>query len=330
MTITPHRARSLGLLAGAALAMSLVVNAPAAGAAAPGPSVSVTDGVLTIHGTAADENVTVALGTTPNTDTVDLGDGAWPQTFDRSTFTAIVASLGAGSDRFTVSNANGIFNQALTVDGGAGDDFLRGGDGADVLFGGAGNDNIDGGRGTDTEFLGGGQDVAVWNPGEGNDIVNGSGGTDTLVFNGSNQPEKFVVSPDGPHDVLTRDVGLIRMDLDSVERLDLATLRGTDSVTVNDLTGTDLVQASLDLSADHASDGELDTLIVRGTDKADNITVGADGTAVLVDGVHTATRITGADSRDQLTVDAAAGADTVDVTDSARALIGVTVDQGTG
>lgn len=43
-----------------------------------------------------------------------------------------------------------------------------------------------------------------------------------------------------------RDVAAIRMDLDNVEQLNLATLGGADTVTINDMTGADLRQANIE------------------------------------------------------------------------------------
>ena len=45
-----------------------------------------------------------------------------------------------------------------------------------------------------------------------------------------------------------RNVAAVTMDLDDVETIDFFALGGADSIVVNDLSGTDLVQANLDLA----------------------------------------------------------------------------------
>ncbi len=82
--------------------------------------------------------------------------------------------------------------------------------------------------------------------------------------------------------------GNIRMDMDGVERLDLTALGGVDTMTVDDMTGTDFRQADVDLSASTGGgDGLSDTVTVNGTDRADRIDVGPTETVVDVAGLRT-------------------------------------------
>ena len=125
-----------------------------------------------------------------------------------------------------------------------------------------------GGRGNDVALLGTGNDTFVWNPGDGSDIVEGQAGTDTLVFNGSNVAENIDISANGSRVRLFRDVGNVTMDLNGVENIQFNALGGADTITVNDLTGTDAKQVNIDLSATPGSgqgDGAADTVIVNGT-----------------------------------------------------------------
>ena len=101
-----------------------------------------------------------------------------------------------------------------------------------------------GGRGNDVAFLGNGNDTFIWNPGDGSDIVEGQAGTDTLVFNGSNVAENMDISANGSRVRLFRDVGNVTMDLNGVENIQVAALGGADTITVNDLTGTDAKQVN--------------------------------------------------------------------------------------
>src|SRR5258705_807153 len=118
----------------------------------------------------------------------------------------------------------------------------------------------------------------VWNPGDGSDTVEGQGGSDTLVFNGANVSENIDISANGSRVRLSRDVAAIVMDLNGLEHIQLATLAGADTVTVNDLTGTDTTQVAIDLAATPGSgqgDGAPDTLIANATAAAATMKVAA-------------------------------------------------------
>ena len=194
--------------------------------------------------------------------------------------------------------------------------------GRDVLVGGNGADFVNGGVGTDLEVLGNGDDTAAWNPGDGNDTIDGGLGRDTLAFNGSNGDELMSLSANGPSAVFLRNLGNIRMDLNGVERLDLATFGGVDTVTIGDLSGTDVTTADIDLAATTgAADTKDDTVQVFGTNQADRVDVTADGGAVEVTGLAAQTSVTGGDPTDRLQINTLGGDDSVTVSDSARALL---------
>ena len=140
----------------------------------------------------------------------------------------------------------------------------------------------------------------------------------------------MTLAANGKRAAFLRDVAAIRMDLDNVEQLNLATLGGADTVTINDMTGTDLRQANIDLAAQGSGDGQADFVTVNGTNRADKITVAADGAAVDVGGLPADTRITGGETIDRLQVNSLGGNDRVDVSNDTTALIGVAVDLGSG
>ena len=110
------------------------------------------------------------------------------------------------------------------------------------IIGSAGNDVVIGGHGNDVALLGAGNDTFVWNPGDGSDIVEGQAGADTLQFNGSNIGEAIDISANGSRIRLTRDIGTITMDVNGTETINVRALGGEDTITVNDLTGTDTHQ----------------------------------------------------------------------------------------
>jgi Ca2+-binding RTX toxin-like protein len=213
---------------------------------------------VTASGTGGDDVITIARD---GTDSVAVfAQGGQPVSIVN--VEQLVIQGGDGNDTIVAQNGLATLTQ-LTIDGGAGNDTIIGGDGADLLLGGDGNDVITGGRGNDTAQLGAGDDTFVWNPGDGSDVVEGNGGTDTLQFNGSNVGETMVLSANGTHAMLTRDVGAITMDLHGVETVNIAALGGADNITIGDLTGTDVKQVHVDLGAfDGSDDGAADTVTV--------------------------------------------------------------------
>ncbi len=334
MTYRTFGARPLGLAATAALGAGLIAAAPAfaspASADAPG-SISVTNDTLTIIGSNANDVVALRLAAgNAGTLLVDLGDdGTADGTFDRTTFSTIAVFLRAGNDQFRDDDVNGAFlEEAVRVYGGSGEDTLTGGSEVETFFGGAGDDFVDGGRGNDAAHLGGGRDTFQWDPGEGSDAIDGGGAADTLRFNGANINETMTLSANGKAAVFLRDIANIRMDMDGVERLDLRALGGADLITINDMKGTDFREADLDLGG---PDNQADIVTVKGTAKADRMTVQAQGGTVDVDGLRTETRIAASEpALDQLQVDTGEGDDRVDVDPAVSTLIGTAVDLGPG
>jgi hypothetical protein len=327
------RTGGLGLAAGAALvAVGLATASPAG--AAPAFSAVVAGDTLTI--TASSGNDRLALSRTGADNgllAVDFGDdGSIERTVDLATFDSIKAVLGAGQDRFRVDQTRGtLVDEDLRVDGGSGNDVMDGGDGGELFVTGSGNDAVDGNRGDDRASLGSGRDSFRWDPGDGSDVVEGESGSDTLDFNGAGAAENMQLVPNGQRSLFLRDVANIRMDMLSVEQLDLTALGGVDTVTVGDMTGTGFQRAAVDLSnGAGAGDGQADRVTVNGTNGDDDIEVGTDGAAVTVDGLQTDDVVTGSETSDVLQVNALGGDDEVDVDDDVEDLIGVNVDLGAG
>ncbi len=292
-------------------------------------SASVTNGSLVV--TLDDAGHTVDLALTAGDPTIlrVTTDGRGVQDFDRTQFTQIFVTGGAGDD--TVTIGTGFADEQVTVDGGRGNDTIIGGDGNDLLLGGAGNDTITGGRGKDVALLGSGSDSFIWNPGDGSDTVDGQRGFDTMVFNGAAAAEHMTVSANGSQSVLTRDVGTITMNMNSIENLDLNTLGGADLVEVGDLTGTGLARVNVGLEGPAGSpDGDADEVVVSGTEGNDHIRVSADGGGTeTVRGLRPIVNISGADATlDRLEINALGGRDKASVDDDVSKFIHVSVDLG--
>ena len=211
---------------------------------------------------------------------------------------------------------------------------VQGGLDADLMIGGDGNDVIDGDGAADTALMGAGEDTFIWDPGDGSDVVEGQAGADTMLFNGSAGSEVFDVSANGSRVRFFRNLGNITMDLNDVERIDVAALGGSDRLNVEDVSGTDLTAVEGDLTGvlgGSGGDGASDEVIVHGTAGDDVVLVtGADGAARVV-GLAATVEIANAEAAsDTLTIHAGAGADVVDASALAANAIRLVVEGNEG
>jgi Ca2+-binding RTX toxin-like protein len=253
-----------------------------------------------------------------------------PFSIDIGTSEKLVLDANGGDEKFSATgNLAGLIS--VTVDGGAGNDTILGSNGLDNLLGGDGDDFVDGQQGNDVAFLGAGNDVFQWDPGDGNDTVEGQDGIDTMLFNGSAISEKIDVSANGNRVRFTRDIANITMDLDDVERIDFKALGSADTVTVNDLTGTDVTDINSDLGVSGVGDGQADAVVVNGTNGNDTIDVLGSGTSASVVGLAARVNITNSEgANDALVVNTLAGDDTVAATTLQAGVIKLTIDGGAG
>jgi Ca2+-binding RTX toxin-like protein len=282
-----------------------------------------------VDGTAGNDNVRL-FGSGTSASVVGLPATVTVSNAEGASDSLAVRGLG-GDDGLDASNVDAnVINVAL--DGGTGNDTLLGSQGNDTLFGGDGNDFVQGNRGNDTALLGAGDDVFVWNPGDGSDTVEGQDGNDELLFFGTNVAERFDFSANGSRVLLTRDVGTITMDLNSVEFTELRTLGGADTVTVGDLTGTDLTGIELALRGPNGGpDGAADAITVNGTQGADAVFVGGDGGGARVTGLHTTVNIFDQDrALDTLTVNGQGGDDVINSQSLRTGAIPFTANGGDG
>jgi hypothetical protein len=204
---------------------------------------------------------------------------------------------------------------ALLINSGPGDDTIAGGKGIETLVAEDGNDTVDGNGGNDFASLGAGDDTFVWDPGDGSDTIEGEAGRDTMLFNGAGGPEQVELSANGSRLKFFRTQANVTMDTAGVERVDFNALGGADTVTVNDLTGTDVDTVNVDLAGTlggAAADGAADNVIVKGTNGDDAIDVSGDSRSLTVSGLAATTRILNSDGLlDRLDVITGAGNDTV-------------------
>lgn len=256
-----------------------------------------------------------------------------PFAIDIGTTERLVVNMNGGDDRFSATG-NLAALIGITVDGGAGNDTILGSNGADLLLGGDGSDFIDGQQGNDTALLGAGDDVFQWDPGDGSDTVEGQDGADTMLFNGSNGAEIFAASANGGRVLFTRNLGNIVMDLDDVESIDLNALGGVDTLTVNDLSGTDVTELNVSLAGTIggvAGDGAADTVIATGTNGDDVVDVVGAGSSVSVSGLAAQVNITQSEgANDTLVINTLGGNDDITATALPAGVIKLTIDSGAG
>ena len=131
-------------------------------------------------GNGAEDFTATANGTRVRFDRVNPA----PFAIDIGTTENLVLNANGGNDTFSATGDLAALIK-ITVDGGAGNDTMRGSNGADLLLGGDGNDFVDGQQGNDIALLGAGNDTFQWDPGDGSDMVEGQDGTDMMLFNGS-------------------------------------------------------------------------------------------------------------------------------------------------
>jgi hypothetical protein len=250
---------------------------------------------------------------------VDVGDDhAADFSFARAGVGAIDVKAGDGDDVVRVDDANGSFTNAIptTIAGGDGADSLTGGLGNETFRGGDGNDRITGGKGADTAYLGAGDDSFRWDNGDGSDMIEGQDGSDTMVFNGAAGNETVTMTANDGRLTFFRVQGNVTMDTNGVETVDFNALTGSDSVTINDLSGTDVTETNIDLAGTlggNAADNTADSVTVNGTGGDDNIAVAGNGSGADVTGLATAVSVKHADPTDSLSVNTLAGADNVAV-----------------
>lgn len=278
-------------------------------------------------GGGAEQFTAIANGTRVRFDRLDPA----PFSIDIGTSENLVLNANGGDDKFSATGNLAALIK-ITVDGGAGNDTLLGGNGVDLLLGGDGADVIDGQQGNDVAFMGAGDDMFIWDPGDGNDIVEGQDGTDRLRFNGSAINERFDVSANGNRVRFTRDIANITMDLNDVETLELVALGGTDRVTANDLSGTDLTHVVVNLGQiGGTGDVAADEVIVNGTNGDNGLGIGPGQGGLSVSGLAARITVIAAEAnRDTLTVNTLAGNDVVDASQVPVGQMRLVLDAGAG
>ncbi len=256
-----------------------------------------------------------------------------PFFLDIGTTESVVLLANGGNDTLACTGNLAALTQ-ITAYGGPGADTLLGSNGGDYLLGGDDTDFIDGNQGNDTVLLGAGDDVFQWDPGDGSDVVGGEDGYDLVRFNGSSANENYDFSDNASHLRFTRDVGSIVLDAHGMEQFDLQTLGGSDTATVHDVSGTELVAVNVNLAGTlggSSGDAATDHVFVFGTDADDELAASGSGTSASVDAFSVLVNVLTAEvALDRLTLNGLAGSDVLDSSGLAPGVIGLTLSGGVG
>ncbi len=182
---------------------------------------------------------------------------------------------------------------------------IIGTEGNDTLIGTEGNDTIDGNQGDDLKIGGAGNDRFIWNNGDGSDINEGDDGYDVSEINGAPEDgDQFDLRANGERAFFERiNLGPFSIDTDNLEQFEINGLGGDDTLTVQDLAGTDVQQVVFTgdagndiLDASHTSVN----ILAQGGEGEDTL-IGGAGNDVL----------TGGDGHDVFSFGTGFGADTI-------------------
>ena len=146
-------------------------------------------------------------------------------------------------------------------------------------------------------------------------MIEGQDGSDTMLFNGAGASETVTMTADGGRLAFLRNLaGPSSRWTRTGSRSSTSTPSGgADTVTVNDLTGTDVTQTNLDLAGTlggSAGDSAVDDVIVNATNGDDTINIDGNESGANVTGLATAVSVTHAEPTD-LSVNTLAGTDHV-------------------
>ncbi|MEM6252361.1 MAG: calcium-binding protein [Cyanobacteria bacterium P01_D01_bin.156] len=205
----------------------------------------------------------------------------------------VIFSGGEGNDTLDAREST----TTIEVFGGDGDDLLLGGSAEDTFFAGAGNDIVVGQRGNDTADLGDGDDRFIWNNGDGSDFINGADGFDVTQVNGADGPgDEFDLSQVDGQAIFNRlNLGLFTLTNEGIEQFEINGQGGNDSLTINDLTGSDVqsvlfsggdgndfLNASGTFTPVTADGGDGNDILIGGA--GDDILIGGNGSDLLIGG----------------------------------------------
>ncbi|MFK8114092.1 MAG: choice-of-anchor Q domain-containing protein [Rubripirellula sp.] len=249
---------------------------------------------------------------------------------------------------------NGGNPMVVTIHGGVGDDVIRGSDLNDTIFGSTGNDTLMGGIGNDTShgelgndtfgnpglasdgtpddpgtdfnFGGDGFDNFVWEPGDGPDFnQGGDAGSDIFRFFGRAAADTFDLQSGGTPTHFNALFNGVVIDNHGVEDVRLDPLGGNDTINVNDLFATEVVNVTI------LAGGGDEIITVAGRTTDDNLSVTSPAAGVVgIEGLAYDVNVTGSATADSLTINMVEGSDSINVAEGVQNQIMSTINGGSG
>ena len=257
-----------------------------------------------------------------------------PFSIDIGTTENLVVNMNGGDDNFSATGNLAALIK-ITVDGGAGNDTILGSNGIDTLLGGDGDDFIDGQQANDVSLPRCRQRCVAVGPGR----WLRHGRRPGRHRHDAVQRQRWGRDLRRPRPTAgaccSRAISATSsMDLNDVEKINLKALGGVDTVTVNDLTGTDVTEVNVNLAGTiggSAGDGAADTVTVKGTGGDDIVDVFGAGSSVSVLGLLARLNITNAEgANDSLVIKGEGGNDGITATTLPAGVIKLTLDGGAG
>jgi Ca2+-binding RTX toxin-like protein len=214
---------------------------------------------FTFQGTDEDEVISLA----PEAGRIKIRRDIGNVTLDLASAEVLLIHSEGGNDVIDAEN----MATFVQLNGGPGNDTLRGGTAGDALNGDVGNDVLIGRGGADGISSGAGDDLIIWNAGDGRDLVSGTTGNDLLRVTGSAANDMFSLVTDNVKAFLRHDPDVVGLQIEGIETIEIFGLGGIDTM-----------QSVPNLAAG----SDVDTLILHGGDDNDSLT-GSD-TADIIDG----------------------------------------------
>ena len=231
---------------------------------------------------------------------------------------AVNISVGDGDNSISLGGGN----DTVTVTG-VGNDYIQTGAGNDTIIGSNGSDQeLEGQGGDDTVNGMGGNDRIIFSAsagtnqvGDGMDRIDGGAGNDLLEVYGSATGDHFTLSAlSNGHALLMQDDGSVNnADLVSVEHIDFTTAgedgvnsSGSDTITVGDMTGTDVNLVTIDLAGPNltSGDGKVDTINLIGN-SSETVTVSLVHGQLVITGLAEKVTIAHFDANDIVNIEGA-------------------------
>jgi Ca2+-binding RTX toxin-like protein len=236
----------VALALGAGLGVVGVLLGTAAAGAATTASLSPA-GRLTVTGTGAGDTIVVRA---VNGSTIEVASLGFRRRFPAGVVRSIQVNGGGGNDTIRIADGPLAFTRTrpTTLDGGNGNDTLRGGKGSETLRGRAGSDTV------------------TWSVGQGNDQVEGGTGSDTVRAVGRAVADTFALSKQTTRARIAVTGGGSTRSL-GVEALVVQAGGGADTVTAGTLAGLGVNEVTLNAG------GGTDVTTFNGTAAADALSV---------------------------------------------------------